>query len=148
MISTSTQSEALIVESWGRSQSRRSHKFETSGSRSKLRSKSKTRNDFNYYHCGKAGHIIRHCRYLKREKSRKRDKDKDKENDKDTITIAYDDVLIVYHENFENLACDDSSWIMDFGASCHVTPRCDFFSSYTAVDFGTIKMKGYARLFA
>ena len=46
----------------------------------------------------------------------------------------------MYHENFVNLACDDSSWVMDSGASCHITPRHDFFTSYTAGDFGTIKL--------
>ena len=77
---------------------------------------------------------------MKKEKSKERDEDKDKENDKYTVVLAYDDVLIMYHENFVNLALDDSSLIMDSDASCHVTPRRDLFTSYTVDDFGTIKL--------
>lgn len=54
-----------------------------------------------FYHCGKVEHIRKHCRFLKREKSKEGDEDKEKKNDKDTIAFAYDsDVFIV---------CDDSS---------------------------------------
>ena len=39
-----------------------------------------------------------------------------------------------------NIACDESSWVMDTGAASHVTSRKDFFSSYTPGDFGTLSM--------
>ena len=32
------------------------------------------------------------------------------------------------------------SWAIDSGASCHVTSRRDFFTSYTSGDFGDVKM--------
>jgi len=48
--------------------------------------------------------------------------------------------VIVYDENLINVACDDSSWVVDSGASFHVTSRKDFFSSYTPGDFGVLKM--------
>ena len=48
--------------------------------------------------------------------------------------------MIVYDENLLNVACDDSSWVVDSGASVHVTFRKDFFSSYTPGDFGVLKM--------
>ena len=31
-------------------------------------------------------------------------------------------------------------WIVDSGATLHVTPRKDFFTSYTSGDFGVLKM--------
>ena len=48
--------------------------------------------------------------------------------------------MIVYDENIVNVAYDDSSWIVDSGASFHVTSRKDFFPSYTPGDFGVLKM--------
>ncbi|VFQ74381.1 unnamed protein product [Cuscuta campestris] len=34
----------------------------------------------------------------------------------------------------------DCTWIIDSGASCHLTHHQDFFSSYTSGDFGYVKM--------
>jgi len=48
--------------------------------------------------------------------------------------------VIVYDENFINVAYDDSSWVVDSGANFHVTSRKDFFSSYTLSDFGLLKI--------
>ena len=141
LIGSSSKSEALVTESRGRSQSRNFHRRDNSESRSKSRSKSRTRKEVICYHCGKAGHIKRNCRFLKRDQSRERDEDKEKKNDKDTTAVAsVNNVYIVCDDNSINLACQDSTWIIDSGASYHVTPRRDFFSSYSAGDFGMVKM--------
>jgi len=55
-------------------------------------------------------------------------------------TTTANDLVIVYDENLINVACDDSSWVVDSGASFHVTSRKDFFSSYTLGDFGVLEM--------
>ena len=39
-----------------------------------------------------------------------------------------------------NIACDESSWVVDTGAASRVTSMKDFFSSYTPGDFGTLSM--------
>ncbi|GJY79662.1 hypothetical protein Tco_0485463 [Tanacetum coccineum] len=39
-----------------------------------------------------------------------------------------------------NLAHDDSSWILDSGATCHVATRKEYFSSYTPGDFDVVRM--------
>ncbi|KAM0004298.1 putative RNA-directed DNA polymerase [Helianthus debilis subsp. tardiflorus] len=39
-----------------------------------------------------------------------------------------------------NIARDDSSWVVDSGATCHVTSQREFYSSYTPGDFGVVKM--------
>jgi hypothetical protein len=40
-----------------------------------------------------------------------------------------------------NLVSNDSTLIIDSGASYHVSPMRDFFSSYTIGDFGMVKMR-------
>lgn len=87
------------------------------------------------------GHIQINCRFLKREYLREKGEGNEKKNDKDTTSVARgNDVYIVYDDNSINLACQDSTWIIDLGVSYHVTHECDFFSSYTVDDYGTVKM--------
>jgi len=38
------------------------------------------------------------------------------------------------------LVFDESMWIIDSGATLHVTARKEFFTSYTPSDFGVLKM--------
>ena len=42
------------------------------------------------------------------------------------------DVFLIEDENYLNLACDDYSWIVDLGASFHITPH-EYFSHLTKV---------------
>ena len=51
-----------------------------------------------------------------------------------------EEIFLIGEDNYLNVACDDSTWIVDSGASFHVTPHKEFFSSYTCGDFGTVKM--------
>jgi len=70
------------------------------------------------------GHIKRKCRKFKKEQ----EKEKDNKEDKSTVVATSDgEVIIVYDDNFIGLACDNTSWLVDSGASLHVTPRADFF---------------------
>ncbi|CAH9100553.1 unnamed protein product [Cuscuta europaea] len=39
-----------------------------------------------------------------------------------------------------NIAHDDLSWVVDSGATCHVTSQRDFYSSYTPGNFGNVRM--------
>jgi len=50
-------------------------------------------------------------------------------------------VFLIGEENYINLAHDDCSWIVDWGASSHVTPHGNYFSSYQNGDFGIVKMR-------
>ncbi|CAJ2642124.1 unnamed protein product [Trifolium pratense] len=87
------------------------------------------------------GHIKKYCRLLKRDQLREKDDDSENESDKDTSAVAHDSTTDVYiicdDDDSINLVSHDSTWIIDSGASYHVTPRRDFFSSYTIGDFGT-----------
>lgn len=73
---------------------------------------------------------------------RKRNEDKEKKNDKDTTTIAHKgDVYIIYDYNYVNLACQNSTWIINSSTSYHVNLTRDLFLSYTVGVFGTIIMR-------
>ena len=66
---------------------------------------------------------------------------KNDENGNHVATTTANDLIIVYDENLINVACDDSTWVVDSGVSFHVTYRKNFFSSYTPGDFGELKMR-------
>ncbi|GJT81401.1 retrovirus-related pol polyprotein from transposon TNT 1-94 [Tanacetum coccineum] len=55
------------------------------------------------------------------------------------------ELFVCYDYDMVNLANDDSSWILDSGATCHVATRKDYYSSYTPGDFGVVRM-GNTRL--
>ncbi|RDX88680.1 hypothetical protein CR513_29695, partial [Mucuna pruriens] len=77
----------------------------------------------------------------KKDKSKEKDDDDDDDDDHDRVTTATGDGLVILRD-FEsvNLVSDESMWIIDSGATLHVTPRKEFFTSYTAGDFGVLKM--------
>jgi len=50
------------------------------------------------------------------------------------------EVIIVYDDNFIGLPCDNTSWLVDSGASFYFTPRADFFTSYTSDEFDYVRM--------
>ncbi|KAK8976345.1 hypothetical protein V6N11_074220 [Hibiscus sabdariffa] len=56
------------------------------------------------------------------------------------VDVTREDLLVICDENLVNLACDEISWVIDTGASIHVTSRRDFFTSYILGDFGVLKM--------
>ncbi|KAL6334059.1 hypothetical protein AAG906_001815 [Vitis piasezkii] len=74
----------------------------------------------------------------------KQGKVKEKKNDNggedDQVATTTSDFLIVYDSDVVNFACQETSWVIDSGASIHATPRKDFFTSYTSGDFGSVRM--------
>ncbi|CAA0830722.1 Unknown protein [Striga hermonthica] len=60
--------------------------------------------------------------------------------DGEKVATATDDFLIIYEGDVVNVACQETSWVIDSGASIHVTSRRDFFRSYTPGDFGSVRM--------
>ena len=94
------------------------------------------------HYCHLKGLIRKYCRQLKR--YMKQGKVKDKKNDNggedDQVATTTLDFLIVYDSDVVNFACQETSWVIDSGASIHATPRKDFFTSYTSGDFGSVRM--------
>ena len=128
----------MITKNRGRGRDRN----EDGGHRSKSKHQSKSKckwKTFECNYCGKKGHLQKYCYKLKNDNKDKQEKNND-ENGNCVATITGNDLVIVYDENLINVACDDSGWVIDSGASFHVTSRKDFFSSYTLGDFGVLKM--------
>ncbi|RDX90437.1 hypothetical protein CR513_27693, partial [Mucuna pruriens] len=73
----------------------------------------------------------KHCFLWKKENKGKNGKSKEKDDDHDCVTTATGDDLVIL-QDFES--------IIDSGVTLHVTPRKEFFTSYTACDFGVLKM--------
>ena len=64
-----------------------------------------------------------------------------KKENKETNTIVVEgDIMIVTNDGCVSLATQDSNWEIDSGASFHVTPHSDFFTSYRTGDFGNVGM--------
>ena len=104
---TFTQSEALVTEKRGRSQSRRPNNRDKS--RNNLRGRLKSRKEIECYHCHKKGQIKRECRKLQRElRNKKGDRKKD---ETETAAVASDegDVIIVSDDSFVGLTGYDHS---------------------------------------
>lgn len=140
---SSSQSDVLVTERRGRSQSkgpsnRGNHR--SSSSKGKFA-------DVECYHCGRKGHTIRVCRQLKRENkkknynSQKNNHKKDEDGgDKPEVNTTTDEFFICCDYDMVNLTHDDSSWILDSGATCHIATRRDYYSSYTPGDYGVVRM--------
>ena len=63
-----------------------------------------------------------------------------KENKETNTIVAKGDIMIVIDDGYVSLATQDSSWVIDYGASFHVTSHSDFFTSYRISDFGNVRM--------
>nr|KYP31853.1 Retrovirus-related Pol polyprotein from transposon TNT 1-94 [Cajanus cajan] len=133
------QFEANVIDNRGRSKNREK------GGRGKSQGRSKSRTRICCYYCGKPGHRKSECRFLKKDQQAgtvhpdQIDPRKKKE-DGTTTAVTSDDVFLVGEENYLNIAFDECIWIIDSGASFHVTPHEEFFSSYQKGDFGMVKM--------
>ena len=132
------ESEALVTERQGKQKwqgrSRGKEPRDQSQQR-RNRSKSRSRYDLKCHHCGKPGHFIRECRKLKAEQ-----KNSEGKTHNNNTAVANEEIVIIQEDNQANIARDDATWVIDSGASYHVTARRDFFSSYTSGNFGNVKM--------
>ena len=54
-------------------------------------------------------------------------------------------MIIVSDDACVNLACQDSTWVVDTAASFHITVCRDFFFSYTSGSFGWVRMENEAK---
>ncbi|RDX60170.1 hypothetical protein CR513_61711, partial [Mucuna pruriens] len=106
---SSSQPEALVTENRGKSQKK---ERENSRSKSKFRYKNK------------------HCFLRKKENKGKKGKSKEKDDDRVT-TATGDDLVILRDFESVNFVSDENMWIIDSGATLHVTLRKEFFTSYT-----------------
>ncbi|GKB70666.1 retrovirus-related pol polyprotein from transposon TNT 1-94, partial [Tanacetum coccineum] len=59
---------------------------------------------------------------------------------KKKVNTTTDEFFVCYDYDMVNLANDDSSLILDSGATCHVATRKDYYSFYTPGDFGVVRI--------
>lgn len=134
------QFEANVVDNRGRSKNREK------GGREKSRGRSKTRTKLSCYYCGKLGHRKFECRSFKRDQQAGTihpdiiDPKKKEDGTTTAVVATNENFFVVEDANYLNVASDDCIWIIDSGASFHVTPHEEFFSSYQKGDFGMVKM--------
>nr|AAV88069.1 hypothetical retrotransposon [Ipomoea batatas] len=128
---STSQSDILVTDDRGR------NKQKGQRGRDKSRSKSRSRyKDIECHYCGKKSHIKKYSFKWKREKKQD-NKDGDTGNQVATVRA---DLLVACDDNVINVACHETTWIVDSGAAYHVTPRKEFFTSYTPGDFGELRM--------
>lgn len=108
---------------------KKNQKKELKVRRENNRNKSNSRyNDIECHYCNEIGHIRKYYFKWKKENKDKKDKQKDHGYDHVTITTCVD---LVFHHAFEsiNFVSHESVLIIDSGATLHVTPRKEFFTS-------------------
>ncbi|KAG7553078.1 Zinc finger CCHC-type superfamily [Arabidopsis thaliana x Arabidopsis arenosa] len=125
---SSSRSDVLVTESRGRSSSRDPKK-----DKNRSRSKSNKFANLECHYCHKKGHIKKDCWKLKK------DKQQGKQEEVDRVTITDDQFLILLEDDAINV-CQDTSWVVDSGATTHATSQRDLFSTYTPGSYGSVKM--------
>eukprot|EP00249_Psilotum_nudum_P003063 c16384_g1_i2 orf=324-659(+) len=90
--------------------------------RNKSRSKSRPQRSIECFHCGKKGHIKKDCYKFKKELRKEQgEKKKTKEGGEEVNTVAKDDDILFASMLLSSDAENLSTWIIDSGASFHVT---------------------------
>jgi len=141
------QYEAHVIEKRGRGET--CGKNESRGrNKSKVKGRSQSHTRTICYYCSKEGHKRFECRSLKRyQKAGTVHPDlvdpKKKECTPTTVNVVEDDFFLIGEDNYLNVAYGDCYWIVDSGASFHVSPHEDFFSNYKKGDYGTMKMENH-----
>ncbi|KAG8362913.1 hypothetical protein BUALT_BualtUnG0024400 [Buddleja alternifolia] len=136
----STEQNALVTENFDRRG--RNKNRGPQHQREKSRGKSKFKGDFKCHYCGGPNHYERDCRKKKRDQ--KNGNNENKKDDKDTTAVATDgDVVIICDDACVSSSCQETDWIIDSGASYHITPHRDMFTSYTSGNFGRVRMANH-----
>ena len=128
------------------------------GARSKSRESSR---NVECYHCHKKGYLKKECRTWLRENKKRSDEKKPETHNKDKSSVEIKELNVVESSAMSEMQlpsyvliftadlCPDAlviedanyaqNWIIDSGASFHVTPHADWFSTYVQAR-GTVKL--------
>ena len=123
--------------------------------RNQSRNKSKACNNVECYHCHKKGHHKIDCHQLKHEKGKGKKQDKNQKEEKTTTNVKIEEVIaiseakegdILFTSSMESVhlmatnKVMSNDWIIDSGASFHVSPNCEWFSTYNAGRTGRVML--------
>ena len=137
---TEPDSKALVAKTdtiRGRGQNRSPQNRVKSGTRSKSRGRP------TCFYCGKPGHFQKNCRHFRRDKGGADGAEPKKISEKrgtSAIATSEEELLLITEESELHLVSDETTWVVDSGASYHLTPDRKCFSSYRAGDHGFVKM--------
>ena len=135
-----TDSKALVTETdtnRGRGRNRSPQNRDKSGTRSKSRGRP------TCFYCGKPGHFQKNYRHFQRDKGGADGAKPKKISEKrgtTTIATSEEELLLITEESELHLVSDETTWVVDSGASYHLIPDRKCFSSYRAGDHGVVKM--------
>jgi hypothetical protein len=127
----------------GRSQGKSQHGKDQ---KSKGRSKSKTRHEITSFYCGKPEKNKFDCRKYKRDLAEGKVANKNEKKDKNGAAMTVeciegeDCLMIEDEECYSVVHDDDMSWVVDSGASFHITLHKEYFTSYTSGITGQVRM--------
>lgn len=127
---SSQQVEALMVTR-GRSTERGS-----SGSQNRGRSKSRSRKNIKCYNCGKRGHFKKDCW------NKKKSGDPESPNAQGNVASFSENAEVLFSE----ATTDESKkqfmdvWLLDSGATWHMTSRREWFHKYESIPGGAVRM--------
>lgn len=127
---SSQQAEALMVTR-GRSTERGS-----SGSQNRGRSKSRSRKNIKCYNCGKKGHFKKDCW------NKKKSGDPESPNAQGNVASFSENAEVLFSE----ATTDESKkqfmdvWLLDSGATWHMTSRREWFHKYESIPGGAVRM--------
>ena len=113
-------------------------------SKSRGRPPSRSRKNIVCYHCGKEVHKKKTlCRFYKRELETKQGNTIEQKCETNSALTAAGEVYLIIEDDscFSAIRDDDLSWVVDSGASFHLTSHKEYFTSYTSGDFGYVRMR-------
>ncbi|KAH9673800.1 hypothetical protein KPL70_018239 [Citrus sinensis] len=131
---SSQQAEALSVTR-GRSTERG-----PSGSQNQGRSKSRSKKNVKCYKCGKKGHVKKECWSNQK---RKEGKEPESSNAQGCVASTLDDGEILYSEATtvsEGKKRLSDVWLINSGATWHMTSRREWFHTYEPISGGSVYM--------